>query len=311
MTLRPAPPVATRLNRVALGLIGGLVIITALVGVHYIAMSGGPVGVAGVDSIAATSVPQRPSFPYAPTHPDSAPVRRATVRVISGHSDRVLSHQLHSDLHSDLRGHLIVVVDSVASPYTLSAGTVLSVMLITQINSDLPGTVVAQFDRDAYDSRTGRTVLIPKGARLIGRYDSHLSVGQRRLFVTWGRLVFPDGRELALPDLAAVDEHGAAGLSDETDNHLGRVFGTALLLSAVGAGAQLSQPTSGNALTTPSAGQVAAGAFGQQMSGTSLDVLRRNADVPPTITARAGLPFDLVLARDLVLSAPYVDSRRP
>jgi type IV secretion system protein TrbI len=193
----------------------------------------------------------------------------------------------------------------------LTAGTVLSVMLITEINSDLPGTVVAQFDRDAYDSRTGRTVLIPKGTRLIGRYDSRLSAGQRRLLVTWGRLVLPDGRELVLPDLSAIDAHGAAGLSDATDNHLNRVFGTALLLSAVGAGAQVSQPTNGNALTTPSAGQIAAGAFGQQMSGTALDVLRRNADVPPTITARAGLPFDLLLAHDLVLSAPYVDSRRP
>jgi len=137
-----------------------------------------------------------------------------------------------------------------------------------------------------------------------------VSSGQRRLLVTWTRLVFPDSRELALPDLAAVDEHGAAGLSDATDNHLTRVFGTALALSAVGAGAQLSQPTSGSALTTPSAGQVAAGAFGQQMSGTALDVLRRSADVPPTITARAGLAFDLLLAHDLVFAAPYADRRR-
>jgi hypothetical protein len=353
MTLRPAPPVATRLNRVAIGLIGVLVVITALVGVHYIAMSGGPVGVAGIDSIAVTSVPQRPSFPDAPTHLDGAPVRRARVSEIPGHSDHLpadhlpadhlpadhlptdhlptdhlptdhlptdhprsnhirLGHRISSttDSSNSPIDHLIVAADSAASPYTVTAGTVLSVMLITEINSDLPGTVVAQFDRDVYDSRTGRTVLIPKGTRLIGRYDSHLSVGQRRLLVTWGRLVLPDGRELVLPDLAAVDEHGAAGLSDETDSHLGRVFGTALLLSAVGAGAQLSQPTNGNALTTPSAGQVAAGAFGQQMSGTALDVLRRNADVPPTITARAGLPFDLLLAHDLVLSAPYVDSRR-
>jgi type IV secretion system protein TrbI len=137
-----------------------------------------------------------------------------------------------------------------------------------------------------------------------------VSVGQRRLLVTWTRLVFPDGREMALPDLAAIDEHGAAGLSDVTDNHVPRVFGTALLLSAIGAGAQLSQPTSGSALTTPSAGQVAAGALGQQMSGTALDLVRRNADIPPTITARAGLAFDLILARDLVLPAPYADSRR-
>jgi type IV secretion system protein VirB10 len=193
-------------------------------------------------------------------------------------------------------------VDSTpSSGYVLTAGTVLPAALITEINSDLPGTVVAQVSHDVYDSQTGEHVLIPRGTKLIGRYDSHLSVGQRRLLVTWARLVFPDGRELGLPDVAAIDAHGAAGLSDVTDNHVLRVFGTALLMSVIGAGAQLSQPTSGNALTSPTAGQVAAGALGQQMSGTGLDLVRRTADIPPTITARAGLAFDLILTHDLVL----------
>lgn len=153
-------------------------------------------------------------------------------------------------------------------------------------------------------------MLIPRGSKLIGRYENHLSVGQRRLMVIWTQLVLPDAREMVLPELAAIDEHGASGLSDVTDNHLGRVFGTSVLLSAIGAGAQLSQPTSGNALTTPSAGQVAAGAFGQQMSGTAMDLARRSADIPPTITARAGLAFDILLAHDLVLPSPYDVQRR-
>jgi type IV secretory pathway VirB10-like protein len=314
VTLRPPLPVATRLNRVALGLIGVLVAVTAIVGVQYVATSGGGGRPTPVDSVVA--VPQRPSFPVpAPVPVPIQPTAQATPAPTPAPTPP-LAAQPHPRFVTDITerqpGHnrLVVSVDSLASRYMLTAGTILSATLITEINSDLPGTVVAQLDRDVYDSRTGRTVLIPRGTRVIGRYESHLSVGQRRLMVVWTRLVFPDSRELALPDLAAIDAHGAAGLSDVTDDHLPRVFGTALLLSAVGAGAQLSQPSSGSALTTPSASQVAAGAVGQQMSGTALDVLRRNADVPPTITARAGLPFHLILAHDLVLGAPYVDQRR-
>jgi type IV secretory pathway VirB10-like protein len=307
--LHAAPPVATRLNRVALGIIVVLVAVTAIVAVHYVATSGGPAAIAGRDSVIGTFVPQRPSFPVpapapVPTRglapaPVPTPVPVSVMHITSPVARR-----------RSRRPSVNFVIDSSPSPvYVLAAGTVLPAALVTEINSDLPGTVVAQVSRDVYDSRTGAHLLVPRGTKLIGRYDSHLSVGQRRLLVTWTRLVAPDGRELALPDVASIDAHGAAGLSDVTDNHVPRVFGTALLLSAISAGAQLSQPTSGNALTSPSAGQVAAGALGQQMSGTGLDLVRRDADIPPTITARAGLAFDLILARDLVLPFTYDAAR--
>lgn len=291
--LHPAPPVATRLNRVALGLMVVLIAVTAIVAVHYIAASGGPVAIEGRDRTIAI---QAPSFPTprvdSVTHITShAPPRAAIVHAAPYRAQ----HPAH---HAAL---MFAFTSTAPSTDVLTAGTVMPATLLTEINSDLPGTVVAQVAHDVYDSRTGEHLLIPQGTKLIGRYDSHLSTGQRRLLVSWTRLVFADGRELALPDVAAVDEHGAAGLSDVTDTHVARVFGTALLFSAIGAGAQLSQPTSGTALTSPSAGQVAAGALGQQMSGTALDLVRRGADIPPTITARAGLAFDLLLAHDLAI----------
>jgi type IV secretion system protein VirB10 len=305
--LHPAPPVATRLNRVALGIIVLLVAVTAIVAVHYVATSGGPVAIAGRDSVIGSFVPQRPSFPVPAPAPAPAPAPVPTPAPAPVSVTHITSPVAH---RRPPRPAVNFAIDSSASPaYVLAAGTVLPAALITEINSDLPGTVVAQVSRDVYDSRTGVHLLVPRGTKLIGRYDSHLSVGQRRLLVTWTRLVVPDGRELALPDVASIDAHGAAGLSDVTDNHVPRVFGTALLLSAISAGAQLSQPTSGNALTSPSTGQVAAGALGQQMSGTGLDLVRRNADIPPTITARAGLAFDLILAHDLVLPSAYGAAR--
>ena len=69
----------------------------------------------------------------------------------------------------------------------------ISASLITGLNSDLPGMVVAQVTENVHDSATGRTLLIPQGARLIGRYDSVVAFGQSRALLVWQRLVLPDG----------------------------------------------------------------------------------------------------------------------
>lgn len=91
------------------------------------------------------------------------------------------------------------------------------------------------------------------------------------------------------------------------DTHWQRVFGKALLLSTISAGAQLSQPQQTSILAAPSAGQVAAGAVGQELSNVALEILRRGMDVPPTITIRPGQPFNVFLNGDLVFDGPYDD----
>ena len=199
----------------------------------------------------------------------------------------------------------VAQIEPAGSVYTLRAGTVLPGLLLTAINSDLPGAIVGQVSRDVYDSRTQRIPLIPKGSRLIGTYENQIAAGQGRLLVAWTRMIFPDGRSMRLPGLALTDPAGQTGAKDKVDNHWRRVFGNALLLSAIGAGAQLSQPPQTSVLSTPSAGQVAAGAVGQELSSVALEILRRGMDVAPTITIRAGQPFNVFLSGDLVFDAPY------
>lgn len=191
------------------------------------------------------------------------------------------------------------------SPYTVRAGTIIPGLLITGVSSDVPGNVLGQTSRDVFDSRTQRTLLVPKGSRLVGTYDSR-SVGSGRLIVLWSRLIFPDGRSLALPKLGATDERGLAGLHDQVNHHYGHIYGTALLLSAIGAGVQLSQPQQSASLyAVPSTRQVAAGAVGQQLSDVALENVRRGLDVPPTITIRPGQPFNVFLTGDIVFDGPY------
>jgi len=148
-------------------------------------------------------------------------------------------------------------------------------------------------------------LLIPKGARLIGTYDNQIAAGEGRLLVAWTRLILPDGRSLRLPGLALKDLEGQTGAKDQVETHWRRVFGKALLLSAISAGVQLSQPQQASALAPPSAGQVAAGALGQELSNVALEVLRRGMDVVPTITIRQGQPFNVFLNGDLVFDGPY------
>lgn len=156
---------------------------------------------------------------------------------------------------------------SAGSPYTVRAGTLIPGLLLTGVNSDLPGEVLGQTSRDVFDSRTEHVLLIPKGSRLIGTYDNR-SVGTGRLVVSWVRLILPDGRGLTLPKVAATDERGQAGLHDEVDHHFGRVYGAAVLTSVLTAGVQLSQPQQAGLYSAPSARQVAAGALGQNVGAS-------------------------------------------
>ena len=110
----------------------------------------------------------------------------------------------------------VLRLDSAGSPYTIRAGTVVAGFLVTGINSDLPGEVLGRTRSNVFDSETQHNLLVPKGSRLIGTYDSR-SVGTGRLIVAWTRLILPDGRSMTLPRLAGTDMEGQAGLHDEVE----------------------------------------------------------------------------------------------
>ncbi|HWG34284.1 MAG TPA: TrbI/VirB10 family protein, partial [Gemmatimonadaceae bacterium] len=210
----------------------------------------------------------------------------------------------------DLGGRSVVArLEPAGTPYVLRAGTVIPAILLTAITSDLPGDCMGQVSRDVYDSQSQRILLIPKGSKLMCRYDDQVVAGQGRLLVAWTRLMLPDGRSMTLPGLALKDAQGQTGAKGDVDNHTRRVFGKALLLSAIGAGAQLSQPRQVTILASPTTGQVMAGAVGQELSNVALEILRRGMDQPPTITVPQGQTFNVFLNGDLVFDGPYEPSR--
>ena len=198
-----------------------------------------------------------------------------------------------------------LAVDPAPSAFAVQAGTVIPAVLMTEINSDLPGECLAQTTRDVFDTRTQHILLIPRGAKLLCRYDDQLGAGQSRLLVAWTRILLPDGRSVQLPGLPATDQAGARGVADQVDRHTRRTFATAGALSLLSAAVQLSQPQNGNLLATPSAGQVAAGALGQQLNTVAVEMLRRDMNNQQTIRIRQGTQFNVFLNTDLVFPGPY------
>jgi len=196
-----------------------------------------------------------------------------------------------------------------AASTTVAAGTLIPALLETEVNSDLPGPLLAQVSRDVYDFHQ-QSVLVPRGTRLLGRYDNQIAVGQQRMLVVWTRLTFPDGTGFELPGLPTSDAHGAAGLGAHVENHLLRVFGDALLLSLLAAGADLSQPQNRNLSLAPSAGSVASAAVGQELANVGLQLLRRDLSIQPTLRLAAGTPFVVFVNGDLPLNR-RARGRRP
>jgi type IV secretory pathway VirB10-like protein len=186
------------------------------------------------------------------------------------------------------------------SEYEIKAGFFIPGIMISGINSDLPGLLVGQVRQNVYDSATGRHLLIPAGARLVGTYDSAVSGGQESVLVAWNRVIYPDGSSVFLDTMPGADQLGIAGFKDQVNNHYLRTFGQAFMLSLFSAGMQLSQPR-GAVAGTYNAQQIGAAALGQQMAQLGMQIARRNLNMQPTLEIRPGYTFNIMVNKDIIL----------
>lgn len=182
-----------------------------------------------------------------------------------------------------------------SSPHIVQAGSVIPAALITGIRSDLPGQITAQVTQNIYDSPTGRILLIPQGARLVGEYDSEIAAGQSRVLLAWDRLILPGGRSIALDRLPGADSSGMAGLADRTDYHWGRMVKAALVSTLLGVGAELGASDEDRIV------QAVRGGAQDSVNETGRQLVERQLRVPPTITIRPGFALRVLVTRDLIL----------
>jgi len=196
-------------------------------------------------------------------------------------------------------------LEAKASPYVVQAGTVIPAALITGIRSDLPGQITAQVTEAVYDSPTGKYLLIPQGAKLIGQYDSSVAFGQSRILLVWTRVIMPDGTSIVLERQPGADTEGYAGLEDEVDNHWGMLFKAAALSTLLSVGAEAGTSQNENNLV-----QAIRSGASNSISQTGQQIVQRQLNIQPTLTIRPGFPVRAIVTRDLVL-APYGQGGTP
>lgn len=201
------------------------------------------------------------------------------------------------------------------TPYLLQAGSIIPCVMISGINSDISGQVIAQVRENLYDSISGRYLLIPQGSKLLGSFSNQVSYGQKRLGVAWTRVIYPNGYSIDLKGIPGSDVSGFSGFYDQVDNHYWSIFGSSFVIGMITAGMQYSQNNTNPNVqvgglgisTTPTVGQTVAGSLGQQMGQTAMMVTQKGLNVAPTLTIRQGYMFTIMLTADVALR-PYTQN---
>lgn len=191
-----------------------------------------------------------------------------------------------------------------SSPLVIKTGSIIPATLITSINSSVAGEITGQVRQNVYDTSTGKNLLIPQGTRLVGNYASEVPYGKERLFISWNRMVFPDGTSLDLEGMPGVDMAGRAGFKDKVDNHYDKIFGNALLLSIIVAGVTLSQKNLLNDLVPffmEDATSSLSESLGQNLGETMSQMIRKNLNIAPEIKIKSGYLFNIMIIKDITL----------
>ena len=195
-------------------------------------------------------------------------------------------------------------------PLELKTGAVIPGVMVTGINSDLPGNIIAQVSQNVFDTANGQHLLIPQGAKLFGVYDSRVIYGQERALVAWNRIVFPDGSAVTLGAMPGADMAGYAGYTDQVNNHYLRIFGSAVLMSMITGGMSYSMDALGTSSTggmnsTPTLQDEMGSALAAQMGQATMQLLQKNLNIKPTLEIRPGYQFNIIVTKDMVFQKPY------
>lgn len=199
------------------------------------------------------------------------------------------------------------------SPYLVQAGSIIPAVMISGLNSDISGQIVAQVRENVYDSISGRYLLVPQGSKLIGQFSNQIAYGQDRIAVAWQRVIYPNGYSVSLKGIPGSDVAGFSGFYDQVDNHYWRIFGASFVMGVITAGMQYSQNNTNSNVQSggygftnpnPTVGQTVAGSLGQQLGSTGMMITQKNLNIAPTITIRQGYKFTIMMTADVALK-PY------
>jgi type IV secretory pathway VirB10-like protein len=206
---------------------------------------------------------------------------------------------------SSRQGGNPLMLQAPVAAFMIGEGTAVRTVLLSRVNSGLPGRIVARVTSDVYDSQL-RRVLIPKGSLINGIYNSQVVVGQERLLMAMTKLTLPNGNWISLAGASATDMMGTSGMNAEVDNHFFKMFSSSLIIGA----STLLLPRADTTVTAlpgssaaggvPTAGSI----FASSVNNVVNTLLDRNKNIEPTLKLNAGDEFLFMATQDMVIP-PY------
>ncbi len=197
--------------------------------------------------------------------------------------------------------------------HTIAQGKLLTAVLETAINTEIPGFVRAIVSRDVY-AEAGNQILIPRGSRLFGTYSSKITRGQGRVEISWTRLIRPDGVDMAIT-FNASDQFGRSGIPGDVDNKYSALVANSMLTSILavggvaaaqkflGSGGQANttttNPTQGTTTTTGSAANQAIYDVSKTIIDTVGQVIGSSLNSNPVIRVPQGTRITVVVNSDI------------
>jgi len=199
--------------------------------------------------------------------------------------------------------HAEVNIDSaVGQPYVIYEGLTMDTVLMNRLDGDSIGPVKVLVSNPVY-SHDGQHVLIPEGTIVLGEAKKIGASGfgqQRRIAVTFHRMIMPDGYSVDLDQFHGLDQIGEEGLKDKVNNHYFQIFGTSIALGVIAGAGEITQ--GGGTISTSGSQAFTTGAT-SGVSQSATTVLDRFIQIPPTITIREGHRVKIYFTQDMLLPA--------
>jgi type IV secretion system protein VirB10 len=187
----------------------------------------------------------------------------------------------------------VTQAEVIANPAnTVVQGTMIQAVTETALDSTLPGPIRAIISEDVH-SFDGSRILIPRGSRLIGRYQSGVEIAQQRVTVAWDRIILPNNQTVVISSFGG-DELGRSGVTGVVDTRFDERFGSAALISLItalpgAAAAQVESETSAEVLED----------VGDDLADSTDSVLSDYLAIGPVIYVDQGSRITVMVDRDV------------
>jgi type IV secretion system protein VirB10 len=184
-------------------------------------------------------------------------------------------------------------------PYVVFEGTTIDTVLVNRLDGEFAGPLKVMVTNPIY-SQDRQHLLIPEGTFILGDVQKVAAMGQKRLAVTFHRLIMPDGYSVDLDQFHGLDQAGATGLKDKVNNHYLEIFGTSIALGIIGGAAEATNLSEGY---NESGTEAYKAGIASSLSQSSANVLDKFINIPPTITIREGHRIKVYITQDILLPA--------